>query len=250
MRAGTRRSLSPHTSSVGARTAGSVGRTSCAQTNLIPRAIPSGPVRSAPPTTIGRELRMSTSSCSNGNARPTNPRPHEIPAGATSTSRRTRSGEVVASCVATMPPSEWPTTSTRSKPIESSQRESHALRSPASSLRGKAGRSTAYTWRCADSGSITDDHQRDEPASPCTSTSGFPVPASTERRLTIRPLGTRRRWKSRCNSSARVAARWSVPILLADLELMRSSAITLIDRESLGKTRELCERLYPELLSA
>ncbi len=41
-----------------------------------------------------------------------------------------------------------------------------------------------------------------------------------------------------------------VPILLANLEMTRSSAFTLIDRESLGKTRELCERLYPELLSA
>jgi hypothetical protein len=142
----------------------------------MPRVRPSGPIRRASATTIGSQARRPASVPANGSARATRLRPQGMPAGATRTSRLARSGLRAASSAATRPPSEWPARSTRSSPAASSQRASHALSAAASTARPGRGRLTAYSRRRSDSVRSSGDHQRQEPASPCTSTSGSPLP--------------------------------------------------------------------------
>ena len=72
----------------------------------MPRASPKGPALSESETTSRSDRRKSYSVSTSGKLRPGTLRPHGIPAGATSTSRSTRSGLSAASSAATRPPSE------------------------------------------------------------------------------------------------------------------------------------------------
>jgi hypothetical protein len=176
----------------------------------MPRTRPTGPIRTASPTTMGSEPRSAASVSTKGSARAGSRRPQGIPAGATRTSRRVRSGLRAASSAATRPPSEWPARSTRPRLTASSQRASHALSAAAPTDRPGRGRSTAYSRRRSASGSSSGDHQRQEPASPCTRTSGSPLPATRYRK--VRPSrSTSSSWVStnRLRIAASGVARYS-----------------------------------------